>query len=56
MDALNYIVLAVGLALIGLFWNLIAPKERRSETRKVTVGIFVFGMLVYFLQSTFFPQ
>lgn len=56
MDALNYIVLAVGMLAIGLFWNIIGPKERAKETRSVTIGIFIFGMVVYFLQSTLFPH
>lgn len=56
MDTFNYLVLAGGLILISGFWNLIGPKERKSETRFVTLGIFVLGMVVYFLQSTFIPH
>lgn len=56
MDTLNYIVLTVGLLVISLFWNIIGPKDRAKETRMVTTGIFVLGMLVYFLQSTFLPR
>lgn len=56
MNALNYIILTAGLILIGLFWNIIAPKERAAETRKVTISMFFLGLIVYFVQSTFFPH
>lgn len=56
MNIFNYIILSAGLILIGLFWNIIAPNERAAETRKVTISMFFLGLVVYFLQSTFFPH
>lgn len=55
MDTVNYIILIVGLALIGVFWNIISPKERKSETRIVTVSLFVLGVLAYIIQSLAWP-
>lgn len=50
---LNWIVLVVGLALIGLFWHFISPAERKKETHIVAGVFLVLGVVVYFLQSTF---
>ncbi|WP_158097387.1 MULTISPECIES: hypothetical protein [unclassified Flavonifractor] len=50
---LNWIVLVVGLALIGLFWHFISPEERKKETHIVAGVFLVLGVVVYFLQSTF---
>ena len=50
---LNWIVLIVGLILIGLFWNKIASPERKKATRIVTIVFLVLGIVVFFLQTTF---
>ena len=49
---LNWIVLIVGLILIGLFWNKIASPDRKKETQIVTIVFLVLGIVVYFLQTT----
>lgn len=55
MDVLNYVVLVVGLLLIGLFWNFLSPKERKKETRIVTICLFILGVVVYIVQSCVWP-
>ena len=51
----NFIVLAVALVLIAVLWNVITPKdpERVKETRIVSVGLVVFGLLCYIVQTAF---
>ncbi len=53
MNALNYMLVIVGLALIALFWNRICPADRKRETRIVGVVMLCLGVVVYYLQSTF---
>lgn len=50
---LNWIFLIVGLFLISLFWNVIAPADRKKETRIVCTVFLCLGIVVYFLQTTF---
>jgi inner membrane protein involved in colicin E2 resistance len=54
MNALSYSILIVGLVLISFFWYIISPKDRKKETVYVSIGFVCLGILVYFLQSTFF--
>jgi RsiW-degrading membrane proteinase PrsW (M82 family) len=53
MNALNYIVLIIGLILISVFWFSICPRDRKRETVFVSIGMTILGIVVYFLQSTF---
>lgn len=53
MNAMNYAILAVGLFVIGLFWYKICPSDRKREMKIVTIGMWLLGMIVYFLQSTY---
>lgn len=53
MSAMDYIVVVVGLCLIGLFWNVICPPDRKKEMKVVSVLMLVLGVVVYYLQSTY---
>ena len=51
----NFIVLVVALVLIAVLWNIITPREpeRVKETRIVSIGLVVFGLLCYIVQTAF---
>ena len=49
----NYIILIVGMILIGLFWNHLTKKESQKERKAVkrySVTFFILGIVMFTIQ------